>query len=234
MNMAERKPLSKKLRFEVFKRDKFTCQYCGAQAPDVTLEVDHIEPVAEGGTNDITNLVTACVSCNRGKGAVRLDDDTAVMKQKKQLDMLQERREQLEMLHEWQLSLIDESDAQIRSIEEIIERVTSEEFQFSDFGANEMQRLIRRFGYDTVASATRKSFTYYRHGTDSEWEYALDKIAGICFYMKNKRCSQCKHHEDYDKSDQTATCKMFGFMCSNDAAENCNAFESMFSGGADD
>lgn len=232
--MAERKSLSKKTRFEVFKRDKFTCQYCGAQAPDVTLEVDHIEPVAEGGTNDITNLVTACVSCNRGKGAIRLDDDAAVMKQKKQLDMLQERREQLEMLHEWQLSLVDESDAKIRSIEEIIERVTGEEFQFSDFGANEMQRLISRFGYETVAIATRKSFSYYRHETDSEWEYALDKIAGICFYTKNKRCSQCKHHDLYDKVDQTVYCVISGYEYSNDEAESCNSYESMFSGGADE
>ena len=67
--MAERKALSKKLRFEVFKRDKFTCQYCGRMAPDVILEVDHINPVAEGGNNNFNNLVTACQDCNRGKGA---------------------------------------------------------------------------------------------------------------------------------------------------------------------
>ena len=39
-----RKGLSKKIRFEVFKRDQFTCQYCGKQAPNVVLEVDHITP----------------------------------------------------------------------------------------------------------------------------------------------------------------------------------------------
>ena len=43
--MSKRKSLSKKIRFEVFKRDKFTCQYCGKTAPNVVLEVDHIEPV---------------------------------------------------------------------------------------------------------------------------------------------------------------------------------------------
>lgn len=73
--MAERKPLSKKLRFEVFKRDMFTCQYCGAKAPDVTLHVDHIMPVSSGGSNKITNLITACSDCNSGKGA-RLISDT--------------------------------------------------------------------------------------------------------------------------------------------------------------
>ena len=63
----ERKSLSKKLRFEIFKRDQFTCQYCGQQPPDVVLEVDHIMPVSKGGDNDEMNLVTACFDCNRGK-----------------------------------------------------------------------------------------------------------------------------------------------------------------------
>lgn len=64
-----RKAMSKKLRFDVFKRDSFLCQYCGAHPPKAVLEVDHITPVASGGTNDIDNLITACFPCNRGKGA---------------------------------------------------------------------------------------------------------------------------------------------------------------------
>lgn len=67
--MSVRKPLSKKTRFEVFKRDGFVCQYCGAHPPQAVLEVDHIVAVAEGGDNDPDNLVTACFNCNRGKGA---------------------------------------------------------------------------------------------------------------------------------------------------------------------
>ena len=78
-----RKALSKKLRFEVFKRDAFTCQYCGKSAPDVILHVDHIKPVADGGENDIMNLVTSCLDCNLGKGARKLDDDSVIQKQKK-------------------------------------------------------------------------------------------------------------------------------------------------------
>lgn len=50
-HMAQRTSIKKKIRFEVFKRDKFTCQYCGRKAPDIVLEVDHIHPVAEGGAN---------------------------------------------------------------------------------------------------------------------------------------------------------------------------------------
>ena len=83
--MGERKGIGKKTRFEVFKRDKFTCQYCGRMAPDVILEVDHIKPVAEGGTNKMINLITSCRDCNRGKGKVRLSDDTELKKQQEQL-----------------------------------------------------------------------------------------------------------------------------------------------------
>ncbi|MEM6817227.1 MAG: HNH endonuclease [Pseudomonadota bacterium] len=67
-----RKAISKTLRFEVFKRDEFTCQYCGAKPPSVVLECDHIVPVKEGGTNDIDNLTTSCFDCNRGKGSRNL------------------------------------------------------------------------------------------------------------------------------------------------------------------
>ena len=71
--MAERKPISSKIRFEVFKRDSFTCQYCGRSAPNVVLEVDHITPVNGGGGNEMANLITACHDCNRGKGAIPLN-----------------------------------------------------------------------------------------------------------------------------------------------------------------
>jgi hypothetical protein len=65
--------LSKKQRFSVFQRDYFTCQYCGQSAPKVELEVDHINPVALGGTNDEWNLTTACYDCNRAKSARIVD-----------------------------------------------------------------------------------------------------------------------------------------------------------------
>jgi len=83
INMVKRESLSKKIRFEVFKRDKFTCQYCGEKSPDVVLNCHHIEPVAKGGTDDITNLITSCFDCNNGKRDIKLDDDTVVSKQRK-------------------------------------------------------------------------------------------------------------------------------------------------------
>jgi hypothetical protein len=56
------------LRFDVFKRDSYCCQICGAkQINGATLEVDHKVPVTKGGNNDMSNLWTLCFDCNRGK-----------------------------------------------------------------------------------------------------------------------------------------------------------------------
>jgi hypothetical protein len=64
-----RRSTGKRLRFEVFKRDLFTCRYCGAQPPEVLLVVDHLVPVVDGGASTLDNLITACEPCNQGKGA---------------------------------------------------------------------------------------------------------------------------------------------------------------------
>lgn len=57
------------VRWTVFARDDFVCQYCGRRPPNVVLEVDHRTSVANGGGNEMENLVTSCIDCNRGKGA---------------------------------------------------------------------------------------------------------------------------------------------------------------------
>lgn len=67
-----RKAIGKRLRFSIFERDQFTCQYCGKTPPKVVLHVDHIIPVVAGGTNDPENLRTSCADCNLGKGKRKL------------------------------------------------------------------------------------------------------------------------------------------------------------------
>lgn len=61
--------VSKRLRYEVFRRDNFTCRSCGAKAPEARLEPDHVVPVALGGSDDPSNLATACSNCNSGKSS---------------------------------------------------------------------------------------------------------------------------------------------------------------------
>ena len=73
--------ISKRLRYAILRRDNHACRYCGAAAPDATLTVDHVIPVALGGTDEPSNLVTACEPCNGGKSASSPDapivDDVA-------------------------------------------------------------------------------------------------------------------------------------------------------------
>lgn len=61
--------VTKRTRFEVLRRDNHSCRYCGATAPDVRLHVDHVTPVALGGTDSPDNLVAACIDCNFGKSS---------------------------------------------------------------------------------------------------------------------------------------------------------------------
>jgi hypothetical protein len=69
---GQRKDLNPKLRWQVLARDAFTCVYCGKKPPEVALTVDHKVSVKDGGSDDLDNLVTACVDCNSGKAGSSL------------------------------------------------------------------------------------------------------------------------------------------------------------------
>lgn len=54
-------------RFRVLRAAGWRCRYCGISSDMAPLEVDHIVPVAHGGSNAESNLIAACWSCNNGK-----------------------------------------------------------------------------------------------------------------------------------------------------------------------
>jgi hypothetical protein len=68
--------ISKRVRYEVLRRDGHRCRYCGAAAPEVALTVDHVTPVALGGSDDPSNLAAACGPCNAGKTSTSPDATT--------------------------------------------------------------------------------------------------------------------------------------------------------------
>jgi len=63
-----------RIRFNVLKRDNFTCQYCGRKAPDVELHIDHIIPWSKVKEHKIENLQVACSDCNLGKSDKLLNE----------------------------------------------------------------------------------------------------------------------------------------------------------------
>jgi hypothetical protein len=159
-----RKNIPNKMRFEVFKRDKFTCQYCGKKAPDVVLNADHIKPVAEGGKNSLVNLVTSCFGCNNGKAATPLDDSSAVEKARAQADAIAERRQQIEMMARWQMelaSLDPETEAISVMLSKVGKRVLTEE------GKKAARKLVRKYGLTEVMQCIAISFDQY--DVESAW-----------------------------------------------------------------
>ena len=62
-----KKYVPQNLRKKVFERDNYTCVYCGVQACEELLQIDHVIPRCMGGSNNINNLVTACKKCNNRK-----------------------------------------------------------------------------------------------------------------------------------------------------------------------
>lgn len=185
--MSKRIPIPKGVRFEVFKRDSFRCQYCGRSAPDVILEVDHIMPVAEGGTNDPLNLITACRDCNRGKGAKTLEDTAAIDRQKRQLDDLNEMREQTEMLIEWKRELMALSEKQIDAIDELIISFTAGKMGLSEDGRRMVKDYLQRFGFSSVYEATEIAFAKYFVGDGHSFGLAVKKIGGVCYNKAKQR-----------------------------------------------
>jgi 5-methylcytosine-specific restriction endonuclease McrA len=55
-------------RANIYLRDNFQCQYCGAHAEAAELNLDHVVPRTMGGVTSWENIVTSCVPCNRKKG----------------------------------------------------------------------------------------------------------------------------------------------------------------------
>lgn len=191
--MAERrKAIPKKVRFEVFKRDKFTCTYCGRKAPDVVLEVDHIIPVAEGGKNDIMNLTTSCRDCNRGKGKRTLSDDSAIERQRVALEDAQDRREQMEMMLQWQRDLKDYEDKLVDFIEEILTEPYNEQWRLLPAIRAIIKRHIHSFGFENVVNAAyiaREKYVNEPSLERGEWwsvSTAVKKIGGICYNWQQK------------------------------------------------
>jgi len=180
--------LSKKLRFEVFKRDKFTCQYCGRSSPDVVLHVDHIEPVSKGGEDDLLNLVTSCQDCNLGKSNRRLSDDAVLKQRKRQLDELQERREQLEMLIDWQRSLLETDDMVLTELSSFWQELVPG-YHLNDRGLRVLRKSVTDHGVAEVMEAMKTAAIQYLKYEDEDnptvptqasVEHATKYIPRIC------------------------------------------------------
>lgn len=170
----KRKAISKRVRFEVLKRDAFTCQYCGKMPPDTVLHIDHIKPVSKGGNNGIMNLVTSCVDCNLGKSNIELSDDSAVKKQQTQLAEMAEKKAQIEMMVEWRESLINAEELLVDSAENLIDRYLSDQDKVvSDAGKIVIRKAVKKHGYQKVMDAVERAYVS-KSDFSGNWAKAIE------------------------------------------------------------
>jgi len=191
--MSKRKSIKTSTRFEVFRRDGFTCQYCGSKSPDVILEIDHIRPVADGGDNSILNLITACWACNSGKGARLLDDDAMVQKQRAQLEDLQKKRDQIDMMVQWKTELSNLKDYETQKVEAFVQDKIG--CALSVLGQKAIAAVIRKYGIaavmDAIVIAAEQYIKVDSKGVvdfDSQ-SHALGKVKGICHHRANNNAN---------------------------------------------
>lgn len=196
---TKRKTLSKKIRFEVFKRDAFKCQYCGASAPDVILEVDHIDPLSKNGADEMLNYITACQACNAGKSDRRLDDKTTLAKQIAQLQELSERRDQLEMMLKWRSGIKEIKDVEVDEVCTAWAAVAVG-FHLNDKGRKEAAGHVKKYGVLMVLDAIEIAANSYikidqetQKATMESVSLGWSKVGGI-LRLKNLPDSERELH----------------------------------------
>lgn len=147
--------LSARTRFEVLKRDRFSCAYCGRTPNDgVLLEVDHVLPRAAGGTDDLDNLITACVECNRGKAARMLEEGSigatvgAIEGTKRSIEDV---RQRLAQAREYQALVAEEEHARALLLDEFLLRWT---LQFGGRKDDENHGYYCDYGFPNVGTLT--------------------------------------------------------------------------------
>ena len=166
--------LGNKKRFDVFKRDGFTCQYCGGHPPERVLECDHIIPVSKGGTDDINNLVTSCFECNRGKrdhelGVIpnTLTENIAVMREKEK---------QYKAYRKLLRSQEDRIKGEIDEVEEAFGETFPDRVFTEKFRRGSVKQFIAKIGVDEVRDAM---YTACSKGKDSQ--NTIKYFCGICW-----------------------------------------------------
>ena len=173
----KRSTLSKKTRFNVFKRDLFTCQYCGKKSPDVILEVDHIKPVCDGGDDNIINLITSCFDCNRGKRGEPLSKNSELEKQENELS------EQFQKMQEFieATKIREKAMALDETAKNYVCDAWSElcDYDLSLVGATKALKLIKKYGFKNFMEAMQTSLNQYYEKTQQTADKAFDFIGRI-------------------------------------------------------
>ena|SRR3990167_9769336 len=166
--------ISKKIRFEIFKRDEFKCVYCGKSPPSVILEIDHIQPQKDGGKDEINNLLTACFDCNRGKSHIPLDTIPQTLRDN--LDVLKEKKMQMREYRKHLDSLNREVETMIDRVQKIFQEVYPDKIFKSQF-RSQIRNFIDLLGILETEGSMRIATGKLWHDPDKCIKY----FCGVCW-----------------------------------------------------
>jgi hypothetical protein len=190
--------ISTRTRFEVFKRDRFTCAYCGRTPPEVLLEADHVVPQAAGGSDDMANLITSCQTCNRGKAARLLEEGATPVVGRASVEELQERIAQAQAYVEALTSYQAIVGEQVQMVMDAWARVYGAETEEREDGTywvfggrhggrwpdeRSIRRFLRSLSTETVLDAVDITAGRMRYPNDEARRY----FYGVCHSMIRER-----------------------------------------------
>jgi len=171
--------ISKKLRFEVFKRDGFQCQYCGKTPPETTLEIDHINPKSKKGKDDINNLITACFDCNRGKGGIPLKKIPNSLIEN--LEILKEKELQIKEYNKFLEKIEKRLQADIDEIDEIYHSYFKKWWLSESFQKTSLKRFLKSLPKQEVKDAMELACSKMLHKPWNPEDKAIKYFCGICW-----------------------------------------------------
>lgn len=182
--------LSQKIRFEVFKRDGFICRYCGKTPPEITLEVDHLIPVSEGGRDDLNNLLTSCFSCNRGKGKIPLDILPSSIAEN--LQIIKEQRKQTKQYYRFIEEIEQKKEDDLREIGiyyfNLFEKTkkTRDRYMFAGTYKTSVKGFLKIFTKYEIIEAI--DIAYGKFGFKGKNDFMIDKVFRyMCGVLHNWR-----------------------------------------------
>jgi len=167
--------ISKKIRFEVFKRDGFQCAYCGKTPPEAILEVDHIIPKSKKGEDDINNLITSCFDCNRGKRDISLN--RIPNKMTENLEILKLRENQLKEYRKYIGKIECRINNDINEIENIFQETYKDNTFTEKFRNASVKLFLKSLPLQTIKDAMYKATSKVYHDPEGCIRY----FCGICW-----------------------------------------------------
>ena len=196
------KPISPEIEDAIFRRDRFTCRQCGAEAPSVFLRADYIIDPERGGTDE-NNLATFCAECyneNHKKMIIT------------PLEMMQARRAQLNQLMAWKGDNKRLGRDQVKIVKDYIYNRMFQDYTLNNAAEFQIEKMIRDYGLVSVLNEVDNAFfsrIKFKDGKITE-ESAVAFINAIGAFLRVEKGGELNKQIYYT-----------GGICKNNFGEYC-------------